>query len=473
MKKYTTDDNLLHNLVALLEAHRPAFGQKRVFLRALSLLLGDLFVFARHTVTQGLLALGLTDADWSAWYRLFSRPRFDEARVASCLFRETLVHVREDEFYVAVTDGVQVPRSSSKMPGTGWMKGQGTAPFKPGIRPGQRFVTGAMLVPLQDGYSRAIPVRLLPAFPPKAVPAESPACREWEAALQFVTWVRQQLDEAGRNNQQLLVLGDGAYDTIAFWGGLPERSVAAVRTARHRCLYQLPEAYAGRGRPRQYGERAPAPAAWLAERRGWQRSVVDVRGRALKLTYRVEGPYLREELPDRPLFLIVVRGSTWRVGKRCPRTKYRQPAFYLVSAVWRDDRWCLPLAVESLLAWLWQRWEVEVAHRELKSGLGLGEKQCWNRRSAVTSVQWSAWVYAVLVLAGLRTWGLFGGPPTPGRWWAGARRWSLTTLWRAYRAACWGSAEFRAIWTATGDNWQEKERWMDGLRNAIIATARI
>ena len=182
---------------------------------------------------------------------------------------------------------------------------------------------------------------------------------------------------------------------------------------------------------------------------------------------------MREGLPDRPLFLIVVRGRTWRVGKRCPRIKYRQPAFYLVSAVWRDDRWCLPLAVESLLAWLWQRWEVEVVHRELKSGLGLGEKQCWNRRSAVTSVQWSAWVYAVLVLAGLRTWGLFGGPPTPGRWWPGARRWSLTTLWRAYRAACWGSAEFRAIWTATGDNWQEKERWMDGLRNAIIATARI
>ena len=28
-------------------------------------------------MTQGLLALGETEKDWSAWYRLFSHKRFD------------------------------------------------------------------------------------------------------------------------------------------------------------------------------------------------------------------------------------------------------------------------------------------------------------------------------------------------------------------------------------------------------------
>ena len=118
------------------------------------------------------------------------------------------------------------------------------------------------------------------------------------------------------------------------------------------------------------------------------------------MRYRVEGPFLREGLVDHPLFLMVVRGMDRKVNGR--RLK-RDPAFYLVSAVQIDDRWILPLPEVELLAWAWQRWELEVAHRELKSGFGLGEKQCWNPRSAVTSVQWSAWVYALLLLAGCAT----------------------------------------------------------------------
>jgi len=84
---------LLRELVGLLCAHRGAFQQERTFLRATGLLLGELFAFARHMVTQGLLALGCTDEDWSAWDRLFSRACFAEEDLAGCLLRETLVHV--------------------------------------------------------------------------------------------------------------------------------------------------------------------------------------------------------------------------------------------------------------------------------------------------------------------------------------------------------------------------------------------
>ncbi|MDQ7033301.1 MAG: hypothetical protein Q9P01_00235 [Anaerolineae bacterium] len=33
-------------------------------------------------------------------------------------------------------------------------------------------------------------------------------------------------------------------------------------------------------------------------------------------------------------------------------------------------------------------------------------KQCHNPHAAVLSVQWSAWVYSIMLLAGYRTWGL-------------------------------------------------------------------
>lgn len=84
-------------------------------------------------------------------------------------------------------------------------------------------------------------------------------------------------------------------------------------------------------------------------------------------------PFVRAGLPQRPLFLLVVKGIHCLVGKKKPHYKHRNPAFYLISAVQQGDTWQLRLPIEPLLAWLWQRWELEVAHREMKSGLGVGE----------------------------------------------------------------------------------------------------
>lgn len=53
---------LLRALLKLLEAHRPAFRQKRTVWQAVALVIGTLFSFARHTVTQALMALGPSDA---------------------------------------------------------------------------------------------------------------------------------------------------------------------------------------------------------------------------------------------------------------------------------------------------------------------------------------------------------------------------------------------------------------------------
>ncbi len=472
--KDNTKSALLEHLFRLLEAHRPAFRQERTFIRAISLVMGELFSFARHTVTQGLLALGLTDADWSGWYRLFSKPRFREEQLGECLLGQTLLHVEEHEPYVIGVDSLQVPRSSQKMPGTSWMKAPRTAPFLPGIHRAQRFLNGSWLLPIQEGYSRAIPIRFLPAFPEKAVlPAGLAASKEWEAGGQFIQWVRQKLDRLGRIAQPLLVLADGSFDRVELWRRLPANTILAVRTAKNRVLRQLPVPYHGQGRPLKYGPRVCAPQEWLHQKTGWQKTRLQVRGRTLELTYRIEGPFLRQRLPDQPLFLIVQKGNTWVAGKKEPKHKYRTACFYLISAVQQAGKWELPFSPNLLLAWLWQRWELEVAHRELKSGLGLGEKQCWGSRSAISSVQWSAWVYAILVLGGYRTWGLFGGPKPPGRWWPGAKRWSLSTLWRSYRAAFWKTPDFQAVWTATGDNWLKKEPWMTTLWNSVAGAARI
>lgn len=465
----STFSPLLQHLFKLLDAHRAIFRQERTYLRALGLVLGEVFCFSRHTVTQNLLSLGLTDTDWSAWYRLFSRRRFDPDAASRVMFQESLQHVPLEQPYVIGADGVQVPRSSRKMPGSGWLKALGTAAFKPGIHRAQRFLNLSWLVPLEEGYSRAIPLGWLPAFTEKAVPSLAPAQKEWQAGLAGICWVREQLDRSERKDQVLLALVDGSFErAVDFWKGLPERTVVLGRTARNRLLYELP-VYSGVGRPPLYGPKAKYPYEWFKERKGWQTFHAPVRGHLREMRYRVEGPFLRDSMPERPVFLLVVRGMQRKVNGRMVK---RKPAFYLVNAVHKHGQWVLPFSAEFLLTWAWQRWELEVEHREIKSGFGLGEKQCWNQHSAIVSVQWSAWVYGLLLLAGYRSWGLLGGPSCPARWWRGARRWSFNTLWRGYRSALWITPDFRAVWTGTGDNWLKKSDWMSGLWNSVAGAAR-
>ena len=472
--KDTSIGSLLANVYQILEAHRRIFRQARVFWRVVALFFSEVFTFGRHTVTQGLLTLGLSDADWSAWYRLFSLGRFDAKKAGQEMLRQTLVHVPVEAPYVIVADGVKVYRHSQKMPGTAWTKGPRTAAFRPGLERAQRFVNISWLAPIEgEGWTRAIPLVWWPAFPEKAVPAAAAAKKEWEAVVEGIAWVRERLDEEGREEQELLCVVDGGIErAVAFWQRLPERTVVIARTARNRALYALPErtSEGKRGRKPKYGLRARTPGAWLQEKKGWRQLTLKVRGRERKMRYRVEGPYLRQGVPERPFYLIVVRG---RDVKRRGRRIQRQPVFLLVTARWDGERWVLPYDVATLLMWAWQRWEVEVAHREMKSGLGLGEKQCWHPLGTIVAVQWSAWVYGVLVLAGYRTWGICGGPVALGRWRKGVHRWSIRRLWRAVRAAIWEVPELRVVYLGTPDNWPQKSAYLVGMWNAIQAAARI
>lgn len=463
---------VLGHLLALLEAHRSAFAQERVFARAEALALGQYLSLGRHTLTQSLVALGLVQDDWTAFYRILEQPRLDREELVRCLLGETLTHTPLEGPYAVVVDGVHVPRHSRTMPGTSWAKDAHTPAWKPGIRRAQRFVDIAWLTPPSpSGYRRAVPIEWAAALPEKAVrPVDVPAQKEWEAALGRVRWLRKELDKEGRTEQRLLVIGDGSYSGKGVWAQLPERTTLLARCARNRALYGLPPREArGRGRRRKYGEKARHPHEWLAEGSGWQRTQLRVRGRTIPVTYRVEGPYVVKGAPEQPLFLLVVKGIDRRVNGR---TRRREPAYWLVSAVECDGRWVLPWPAEDLLGWAWQRWEVEVSHREMKAGLGVGEIQCWGKVSAILAVQWQVWTYSLLVLAGYRSWGLEGGPQPVGRWWRGGKRWSFSRLWQAFRQECWGSQEFRRVWTGPGTNWTKKELWLAAKANAVQGLQR-
>ena len=149
--------DLLQHLLVLLETHRHIFKQERTHKRVMLLVLAELMVFSRHTVTQLLVALGFNEEDWSRWYRLLKQ-RFPAEAAANVLLAETLAHVGADEVYVVAGDATQTPRSSQRMEGVGWLRN----------------------------------MRL-----------------------------RDQFQRCGRAWQHLLMVADGSYDTLELWKHLP------------------------------------------------------------------------------------------------------------------------------------------------------------------------------------------------------------------------------------------------------------
>lgn len=464
---------LVNNFMLLLLGHQSVFKQERIFRRVVALAFAEVLAFNRHTVTQLLVVLGLVASDWSSWYRVFKK-RIDMLGLSGVLFQSTLEHVEPDQPYIIGVDGIQVPRTGRKIEGSGWLHNPASPVFKRGIHRAQRFVHGTWFTPAENGYSRAIPLRFLSAFTQKARRQVFDACKEWEAALTFVRWVRAQLDASGRSQQAILALGDGGFDTLDLWkalGGI-HKVTLLVRTAKNRALYHLPPTRLGqRGRPRKYGRRFPNPEDWRKQGGRWRKLTLTIRGRPRKLQYRVSArPLLRKTAPDTPLFLIVVRGQSYKAGGK---RRYREPLYFLVNAAWVKGDWALPFPMETLLFWGWQRWEMEVTHRELKSGFGLGEKQCWHPVSAVTSVQWSAWVYALLMLAAYRTYGLCQMPRPVTAWWAGSQRWSLSRVLQRFRCEVWGQTDFQPLWGVFTDDWGKKDLFMVALVNIAQGSARL
>ena len=373
MPQPTTVAPLTSHLAALVEAvaatcRRPDTASVfRALTAGLQLNLG------RHTISQLLLSLGQGEHDHSAAYRLFSQPRIDLTPGRRALLAGVLAAHGPDAPLPVVVDATHLPRTSTRLVGVGLSRCPRTPGWARGIHLAQRWEGLRGLLPCSpQGDSRAVPLVFTPAPTPKAAPWPGhPACTEGEAALAALTLVLADLAALGQPDRPVLALADGQYSGAPFLRALPATVVLVARCAKHRALYDLPDGQPTGGRPRRYGAKAPRPDHDLTGKAGWRRVTLTVRGRTIPVRFRLRGPYRVKGAPERPVFLLVVGGVRNR-----PKHKRRDPSFWLVTATQDgQDTWRLPLPVAELLAWAWQRWEVEVLHRELKSGFGLGEQQ--------------------------------------------------------------------------------------------------
>jgi hypothetical protein len=186
---------------------------------------------------------------------------------------------------------------------------------------------------------------------------------------------------------------------------LPEDTVLIGRIRADAKLYYLPDGTrVGAGRKSLYGKVAPTPEqVRLDDRIPWQtvRAYAagkehDFRVKALRhLRWRGSGK-------RHTLQLVVIAPLRYRPSKSS-RLLYRDPA-YLIST---DT----DMSVDMLLqAYLW-RWGIETNFRDEKTILGTGQAQVRNPTSVKAVPQMTVAAYSLLLLAGIKLWGVSGLPP--------------------------------------------------------------
>lgn len=113
--------------------------------------------------------------------------------------------------------------------------------------------------------------------------------------------------------------------------------------------------------------------------------------------------YWQRGAKQRPLRLIVVAPTPYRKSKR-KKLYYRDPAYLLTTD--------LRSSLKQLLQIYFDRWQIEVNHREEKDTLGVGQAQLWNATSVPKQLVLAVASYSALLLASLQAFGANAALPT-------------------------------------------------------------
>src|SRR5580658_998580 len=101
---------LLHALLDLLAAWRPAFAQDRSHRRAVAQALGTLAGFGGRTLSRVIWALGHQPQDWSADYRLHARADWEPDRLFQPLL-ETALPLCTGRYVAAAIDDTRLHKT--------------------------------------------------------------------------------------------------------------------------------------------------------------------------------------------------------------------------------------------------------------------------------------------------------------------------------------------------------------------------
>lgn len=401
-------DCLLNHL-SQWESHLP---QERSLDRVRDLGIGLLCGVGQRTITRAISFHGNTQKDWSADYKMFSRSPWEPRDLFAPILQEAMGQHQLERLVVSVDD-TRVWRTGRHVPATQWHRDPMGPAFHTNLRWGHRFLQASLVLPLyqrqERGGARAIPIRweMAPVVKKpglKATPQEWTRYRsekkQTNLSRQFVSLIqelREHLNQTGSKKKRLVAAGDGSFcNRTVLECNWEDQGVSLVLRCRKDIVLCK---QARSGTKRFYGTTKFTPEQvrrWDGLAR-WQCTPIFHGGRYRNVRYKEIGPvYWQRGARMQPLRLIVLASTGYRQSKH-GRRQYHKPAYLLTTD--------LETPAALLIQDYFDRWAIEVNHRDEKEILGVGHAQVWNKKSVCKVPALIVAVYGWLLLSALECYG--------------------------------------------------------------------
>ncbi len=392
----------------LNEGWQPVFAQRRSRERAIEHALALPCIMGRRTISRTICALGRSGQDWSADYKMFSRSRWQAQALFAPVINDYLRRYPEGTI-TAAFDDTKLAKTGKHITTAFWQRDPMSPPFHTNFIYGLRFIQAALLFPHYregDFPARGFPVVFQEA-PVIKKPGKRASEQERDAykqarktqnlstqTLVAVKSLRQRLDQEGAFHRILLATVDGSYCNRTFFKAKLERThlLARCRKDARLCFPASP------GSRRQYDAEIFTPEQVRQQPKfPWRRASVHFGGQWRKLRYKqVRRVLWRRGAGTRRLRLIVIAPVPYELSQQ-GRTNYREPAYLLSTD--------LKTPAVHLIQTYFDRWQIEVNHRDEKDLLGVGQAQVRSRESVPRHPAFAVASYSLSLLAALRTFG--------------------------------------------------------------------
>jgi hypothetical protein len=400
--------SLLSEFLAIVADWRGVFPQQRTFQRAVRQALGSLVCLGRRCLTRIIWTNGGQNRSWSAEYFLHSRCQWEPQQLFQPIVKRALTYCPQRLVGVAVDD-TRLRKTGRAIPQAFYQRDPLSPPFHLNLVLGLRFLQASLLVPLHRHApvgTRALPIRFqevsrLKRPGKRASPELKKQYREAvkqrnlsRSWVKLAEQLRQELDQSGGRDKILVLAVDGSFCNRTCFGGIPERTVLLARARKDAKL-----CFRATGDSRRFYalEKFTPEQVRQDQSLTWNTTKIFYGGKRRKIRYKeVNHAYWQRGGRKRPLRLIVIAPTPYRKSKS-KRWYYRDPAYLLTSD--------LHSSLQQLLQIYFDRWQIEVNHREEKDTLGIGQAQLWNVTSVPKQPVLAVAAYSALLLASLTAFG--------------------------------------------------------------------
>jgi hypothetical protein len=366
-------------------------------------------------ISRVLCTLGLAGRDWSAEYRQFSRSNWDCQDCFDPVIAAVPGLCLGSHIDVA-GDFTHIRKSGRKIAGVRLMRDPASdIKWNTNLIYGLQYLQLGLLVPVAHAGAECderIATRCLPvhfsSMPTLKKPGKNAPAEQWRhyrqeqrqrpamaASREAISMLRNALDKQGANDQILSIILDGSFANRTLLAEPIERTHITCRCRRNARLRFGNSS----GQPgRFYAPGTFTPDSIRTDHATYPHVEASIRLTTSSITIRykdIGNVYWPGAAKRRPLRLLMVA----QTHHKARGTKGQAPTFD--SDTYHIITTDLERPAHELIQAAFDRWQIEVAHREQKTVFGIGDAQVRNAQSVQRHPAFAVACYSLLHLAAI------------------------------------------------------------------------